>query len=260
MNNAAPLTKFVDAVSTGGPCRLPVLAASAAVMSLVLIGCATDGTEPESRPDREFALHDGEDTGSDASSGSTSADALEPPDGYSATDPDTILQLGQTAHVATSTNESEIQYWSITMQEPLNQSVDAVIVSSPTDGIDRFVCYRYRLTYLGSDELVHSSDSELVAPPDEENSRVSVPYLLPVNNDGETANLVRNGNNALCDVPDSQQVPSLSQDLEEGTTYVGAVTSYIRTDRKSGVAPTGVEIILDSTVPDYEDDQYIFWY
>lgn len=233
------------------------LAASSAAIVL-LTGCAADGPQLHNRPDRELALHDG--TNSATISEEAELSDAESPSGYTATEAGSLLQFGQTGQVSTRTNDGKIQFWSVTVAYPSDLSVDSVLLTSATDGIDHFLCYRYDLTYLGSADDPAIDDTELLAPPDKKTSTVSAPVLLPVNSDAETANRVKNDASTVCDVPQDQQTPMLSADLNEGQTYSEAVSSFLYSDRKRGVNPTGIELVMTPASAEGQDPEYLYWF
>lgn len=242
--------------SARSPSKVSVVAATGALM--LLTGCAVDGPQVENRPPREIALRQGAQTTEVAAPAlprerEISAHSTEPHE-------EKILHFGEASRISTLSNEGEVQLWSVVVFAPESRSVEFANLSSPTGEIDHFDCYGYELTFLGSSVNSGSSDLELQALPDERKAIVSIPELFAVNDEGETANRLRNDASTICGVPVEEQVPMRSARLEEGKLYRGAVASFVYTDRLRGIPSTGIELIPDASIGGEENHAYTYWF
>ncbi|MGO2426743.1 MAG: hypothetical protein ACTH7R_10395 [Corynebacterium flavescens] len=89
---------------------------------------------------------------------------------------------------------------------------------------------------------------------------MSIPELFAFNDEGETANRLRNDASTICGVPVEEQVPMRSARLEEGKLYRGAVASFVYTDRLRGIPSTGIELIPDASIGGEENHAYTYWF
>lgn len=228
------------------------------LVSMFVAGCSADAYQLVDRPSREIALKDSA-APTDTATPQPISD-IAPPEGFVATAPDTVLEFGTPAHVVTTTNDAEYQYWSVTVWPGNVRFVEDVVLSSSIEGIDHFECYPTDITYLGSSVRREATEFKRFAPPNRKNSVVAAPEFFPVDDSGEAANSVVNADADVCGVPPEGQLPPMSAILRPGEVYRSAVGSYYYSDRKKGINPAGVAVALLHEGGENPPPGYVYWF
>ncbi|AHW63034.1 Putative secreted protein [Corynebacterium glyciniphilum AJ 3170] len=167
------------------------------------------------------------------------------------------LAFGETATVATSTDDGRLLIWNVTVYDKVVRSPAQVPLTTPTDGdgVDHYVCYAYDVTYLGVDTPVSPDTPALRGIPDTTRAPVPAPRMTPVAPDGSDAIHVLGGEDDGCGIPVTNRVPvsegALVRDHAYARGSIGAVMAETgdAPDGTSTAPPTGVRFDYDSHGP-----------
>ncbi|WP_257158972.1 hypothetical protein [Corynebacterium cystitidis] len=200
--------------------------------ALFLAGCAdSDNDNSASQADETAAAESAEES-SDASDTSetetTSAEESEATTADGLTAPGTKLKLGEAATVMTEDTMGNLLTWELTVNEPVEKSVEDVHaaagqeIADPEDGVENFICVPYTMTLKEVEQV--GEDEPLV---------VVEPEIKLTDDRGYPANtfmLIGGGEEIVCDIDAVDVTPNSLRDVQIDRPYQYAELSYVSTE------------------------------
>ncbi|HIW90870.1 MAG TPA: hypothetical protein H9870_04300 [Candidatus Corynebacterium avicola] len=169
----------------------------------------------------------------------------------SLTGPDSVLDFGEPATVATTDQLGRYLVWQVTVHDAVLRSAEDVplLDDSEKDGIDQFRCYAFDIAFLGSAPTDSDDPTLLAGTPDAARTPVVPPQLLPTGPDGTDIRHVTGSADVGCGIPASNRLPVSQQQLIPGHDYARGI---LAPDGMAGLSPDGARYAA-------EDGSSVYW-